>query len=450
MYKPVNFAYTVAFIGIFCFTLYSIFDLKLLNDKQYYTVIGGWSKAMGIELKYNLQCAFTILFLILITIICFTVIIHERISYGVRGFICIMLCGANGIIITNDIFNSYVFFEIICITTYIIYAHGDSIFCLKNSYNYMILSCFVGTVFLFIAGILYQITGNLNINLINSSISNFNSNKTISAIFVLFVLAMMFKIGLYPLHNIIYNIYQSLPIKYLLFASGISSIVYPYFITKFIIDLFGNEVIMNNEYLNITLKIFGGIGFIFFNSIALSTPKVLQFIISISFAQTSLFAFCIPYLTERQVINGVIFAITSHTLLKVCMLCLLNDIQSQKKLANINKSDVSCLSSNIYKILFIILLFFSAGMPLSLVFMSKWYILVGIFSTAENLLWLAILIIGFTIEIFACFLFIKQILSSNNKTITVKTNYMNTCILVFAISVLIFSTLFVNSFKNVL
>ena len=314
----------------------------------------------------------------------------------------------------------------------------------------MILSCFVGTVFLFIAGILYQITGNLNINLINSSISNFNSNKTISAIFVLFVLAMMFKIGLYPLHNIIYNIYQSLPIKYLLFASGISSIVYPYFITKFIVDLFGNEVIMNNEYLNITLKIFGGIGFIFFNSIALSTPKVLQFIISISFAQTSLFAFCIPYLTERQVINGVIFAITSHTLLKVCMLCLLNDIQSQKKLVNINKSDVSCLSSNIYKILFIILLFFSAGMPLSLVFMSKWYILVGIFSTAENLLWLAILIIGFTIEIFACFLFIKQILSSNNKTITVKTNYMNTCILVFAISVLIFSTLFVNSFKNVL
>ena len=445
-----NIIYLTIFVLFFIFLSYGIFKLGLLNGKYYNIVIGGWSKAMGIEIKYNLNCAMILLFLCTLMIIFLTTIKNGEVSYAVRGFACIMLCGANGIVITNDIFNSYVFFEIICITTYIMYSHGKNISCLKNTYNYMILSGFTGVVFLLVAGFLYQITGNLNIDLINKNLAGLHANKAISASFVLFVLAMIFKLGVYPLHNIVLNVYKNLPIKYLIFTTGVSSIAYPYFIMKFITQLFGIEILSNNEYLSVVLKIFGGIGFLFFNSMALSSKKVIEFIISLSLAQTSLFAFCIPYLNQKSVINGIIFAISSNTLSKICLLAILLKIQTQLSINDLKKTDISNLSSLVYKTLFIILLFMIAGMPFSLVFMSKWYLLVGIFNSSNNLLWLFILITGFAVDMFACFMFIKQIFAKNENFLSIKTDYLFTSVISFAIFLLTFSAFFVGKFNKIL
>ena len=446
--KAINILFLSLLFFIFFFLLYSVFNLNLLNGKTYNIVIGGWSKSMGIELKYNINCVLTLLFLFLISIIFFANTWRGEVNYAFRGFVFMMLCGANGMIITNDIFNTYVFFEIVCITTYIMYAHGENIVCLKNSYNYMIISCFAGVIFLLVACFLYQITGNLNIDLINKALANYYNSKSVSAIFVFFILAMMFKLGLYPLHNILQNIYQNLSLKYLLFVAGISSIVYPYFIMKFVVNLFGVNVLMNNEYLNISLKVLGGVGFIFFNYLALSTNSVLYFIIFLSFAQTSLFAFCIQYLTDKIVINGINFAITSHTLIKVCMFAILYKIQKTLGILEINKSMLASISSRVYRYLFVLLLFLISGMPFSLVFMSKWYILVGIFNTASGLIWLSIIVIGFAIDIFACFMFMKQVLiKKDDKNLVVKEDWILVSCIIFAILVLIISGFFVGSFK---
>ena len=102
-----------------------------------------------------------------------------------------MVCGANGIILTNDIFNSYVFFEIVCITSYIVYAHSQNADCIKNTFNYMILSGLSGVIFLLIAGLLYQTTGHLNMDAIKEAISSYQNNKSINALFVLFVLVQI-------------------------------------------------------------------------------------------------------------------------------------------------------------------------------------------------------------------------------------------------------------------
>ena len=446
--KIINISFLIILFGIFAFISYGIFDLNLLKGKVYTVVIGGWSKAMGIELKYNINCALTSLFLTLIAIIFIANSWKEDISYAFRGFVFIMLCGANGMIITNDIFNTYVFFEIVCITTYIMYSHGHNLACLKNSYNYMILSCFAGVVFLLVACFLYHITGNLNLDLIHKLLSNYTNNKAVSAVFVFFILAMMFKLGLYPLHTIIQNIYQNLSLKYLLFVAGVSSIVYPYFIMKFIVNLFGVEVLLNNEYLNVYLKIFGGIGFIFFNYLALSSINILNFIISLSFAQTSLFAFCISYLNDKSMINGINFSITSHTLIKICLLSILYQIQQNLQIVEIKKTTLSLISNKVYRYLFVVLLFLVSGMPFSLVFMSKWYILVCIFNSATSVLWISIIIIGFAIDIFACFMFIKQILmKKDERMLVVKTDYILTPCIIFSILIIIISGFFVGSFK---
>ena len=446
-----NFIYLLSFFMLFIITLYGVFKLNLLSGKEYYGVIGGWSKAMGIELKYNLIRSICIISIFLIACVFFATNLSTYITSAFRGFVCIMICGANGIIITNDIFNSYVFFEIVCITNYIIYAHGNNKECATNTFNYMILSSFAGIIFLLVAGILYQISGNLNIDLINKVITKYDNNKSINAIFVLFILAMVFKLGVYPLHNILANIYQHLDTNKLLVVAGVSSIAYPIFVMKIIIDVFGQNVLANNEYMHIVLKLCGGIGFIFFNILAVSGKKMKNFIISLAFAQTSFFVFCIPYLDNKEIKIGLVFAIISHAMLKVCLFALLYVLQKAFSFENINKKDVMYIDSKIYKYLIVLLLFFISGMPLSIVFMSKWYILSGFINSSTSIIWLMMLILGFTLDIIACFSFIMNALTANNSDRIVSMNKNKDIALFIAIITIILfivlCTFYSNSFK---
>ena len=449
--KQVNIFYLFIFSLFFIYILFSIFGLNLLSEKEYYVVIGGWKKAMGIELKYNLDCALVVLFLTLNMLIFIATTIKEiTIKYAFRGFACIMLCGANGIALTNDIFNSYVFFEIICIVTYIMYSHGDNIICLKNTYNYIILSSIAGTIFLLVIGFLYQITGELNIDLIHEFISKaYSTNKSISAIYVLFLLCMMLKIGFYPFHCIMLEIYKNIPLKYLIFAAGTTSIAYPFFIVKFVVNLFGSEVMLNNEYVGMAIKTFGCVGFLFFIFSALAARNLINFIIFLSFSQTSLFTFFIPYLSEPQIKKGIIFMITSFSIIKVCIMALLNDIQTQTKNAFFCKEDVKYINNSSYRYLILILLFIISGMPLSLVFMSKWLILMGLVnSSLFNVLWISIIVVGFTIDIFACFMVMKYFIVKNFDDILldVKTNYLLLSIIMFIIILLIVGVFFIKGF----
>ncbi len=448
--KVVNLFYLIVFASFFVYILYCIFKLNLLQDKQYLTVVGGWAKAIGIELKFDLSNALITLFLSLIMVIFLSTVYNNDLNYIFRGFSCIMLCGANGIVITNDIFNSYVFFEILCITTYIIYSYGgNNVICLKNIYDYVILSSFSGAMFLLLIAFLYQITGNLNIDLVHDFLFKFYKNKSVNAIYVIFVLVMMFKVGMYPFHGILLEIYKNISLKYLVFIASVSSIAYPYFIIKFVVFLFGNEIITNNEYVNFLLKIFGCIGFVFFNFSALITRDALKFILFLSFAQISLYAFCIPYLLEKQVFDGVKFLIVSSASVKACIIAIIYKIKKQLTFDVINKSDIACINSSFYKNLIIILLFIMSGIPISFVFISKWYILSGIFSVSDNILFLSVILIGFAVDIFACFSFLKELIvknSDDDSFIKIKTDYLFSLVVLFTVIMLIIITFFVGYF----
>lgn len=434
----INLAYMACFFWLIILTICSIFYLKLFNGIEYKYVIGGWSKTMGIELKYNIHLALSVMIVLLISIVFFATNLYNEISYALRGFVCIMVCGANGIILTNDIFNSYVFFEIVCITSYIVYAHSQNADCIKNTFNYMILSGLSGVIFLLIAGLLYQTTGHLNIDAIKDVISRYQNNKSINALFVLFVLVMFFKLGVYPLHSILMSVYNGLSTKYLLVVAGISSVVYPIFVLKMILNVFGINVLLNNEYLHICLQLLGGIGFVFFSVSSLNTKYFKKFIISLSFAQTSLFALCIPHLGEKLVQNGLLFAILTNALLKCCLLGLLFYAQKSFGYEDITKQDLKNVVSRVYKVLLLIILFLTSGMPFSLAFMAKWDILFGFVNFTNSMIWVIVLLTGYTLEIIACFSFIMNITMSSraDKNIVIHNNKIMVFTLTLIISIL--------------
>ena len=88
-------------------------------------------------------------------------------------------------------------------------------------------------------------------------------------------------------------------------------------------------------------------------------------------------------------------------------------------------------------------------MPLSLVFMSKWYILKGFIYVPNSIIWLIILLIGFSIDIVACFKFIMQILTVKKDDYTISVSIKKNILLIFTI---IFAILFIilsSAYSNV-
>ncbi len=128
---------------------------------------GGWQKPLGIALMVDpLSCLFLIItnfiaFLIAVYSITYTKK-HSRAAYFYVLFMLI-LAGMNGILISMDLFNIFVFFEIASIASFVLVAFGLRAEELEASLKYTVISFIASTMILLGLAVVYGFTGTLNI-----------------------------------------------------------------------------------------------------------------------------------------------------------------------------------------------------------------------------------------------------------------------------------------------
>lgn len=84
---------------------------------------------------------------------------HHQVRY--YAVLMILLTSAFGLILTRDIFNLFVFFEILCISSYILVSWEQTSAALEASFKYMVLGS-IGSTFILIAiALSYRIAGSL-------------------------------------------------------------------------------------------------------------------------------------------------------------------------------------------------------------------------------------------------------------------------------------------------
>jgi multicomponent K+:H+ antiporter subunit D len=74
----------------------------------------------------------------------------------------LQLLGLNGAFLTGDLFNLFVFFEILLIASYALLLHGQGPARSRAGLHYVVLNLIGSSLFLFAVGTLYGITGTLN------------------------------------------------------------------------------------------------------------------------------------------------------------------------------------------------------------------------------------------------------------------------------------------------
>lgn len=127
--------------------------------------MGDWPAPFGIVLVLDRLSAWMLL---LTAVLGFAVASHvtltslDRKGWHFHPIFQFQLLGINGAFLTGDLFNLFVFFEILLIASYGLLLHGQGARRLAAGVQYVIINLTGSTLFLIALGILYGVTGTLN------------------------------------------------------------------------------------------------------------------------------------------------------------------------------------------------------------------------------------------------------------------------------------------------
>lgn len=204
------------------FILYLIWDKGTLIHEM-----GGWKPPFGVVLvKDNLSQ----MMLLIVNVVAFLTIIYSYIYMKkfedyLRFFtlFLFMLAGMNGVVLTGDLFNLFVFLEIASISSYALVGYGVDAEELEASFKYLILGALASVFILFGIGMIYSITGSVNMADVARFIvdNNLGKNNALLMATGLFIVGFGLKAGLVPFHAWLPDAHSSAPAPISVMLSGV-------------------------------------------------------------------------------------------------------------------------------------------------------------------------------------------------------------------------------------
>ena len=172
------------------------------NGIQSYQV-GNWEAPFGITLVSDLLSAIMV---VITAIIGFTTAIYslatidtDREKFGYYPLLQTLLMGINGAFLTGDIFNLYVWFEVMLISSFVLLALGGKREQLEGAIKYVTLNLLSSALFLAGVGILYGLAGTLNMADLARKLPLIHTPEMTTLVSILFLIAFGIKSAVFPL-----------------------------------------------------------------------------------------------------------------------------------------------------------------------------------------------------------------------------------------------------------
>jgi multicomponent K+:H+ antiporter subunit D len=127
--------------------------------------LGGWPAPFGIVLVLDRLSATMLLVTSILALGAFLYSLRGWDEHGAHfhALFQFQLMGVNGAFLTGDIFNLFVFFEVLLIASYGLLLHGGGAERLRAGLHYVVLNLAGSALFLIALGLLYSVTGTLNL-----------------------------------------------------------------------------------------------------------------------------------------------------------------------------------------------------------------------------------------------------------------------------------------------
>lgn len=230
-------------LGLFGSLLSSIWlALTVFESGTIEMVVGGWEQGIGIQLRAD---ALGVIYILLANaLLLFALAYEERVQVQEHGFPALVLylaAGLNGLFLTGDAFNFYVFFEISMTASFVLVSYGQGPREVRDALSFTVVNL-LGSIF-FLGGVagLYHVTGTLDMELIALRIDTVEPASVIMIAILIFV-AFSLKLGLFPFHFWLPAVYRGIRPVSAAILSGVLANIGSYGLLRFGADILPEEL----------------------------------------------------------------------------------------------------------------------------------------------------------------------------------------------------------------
>jgi multicomponent Na+:H+ antiporter subunit D len=345
--------------------------------------LGGWVAPLGIEYRIDAVNAFVLLIVSAIGSVIMPFARESvRSEFGMSRvylfYTAYMLCfcGLLGVTITGDAFNLFVFLEISSISSYALIAMGKDRRALLAAYQYLVIGT-IGATFIVIGiGLLYSATGTLNMADLTTRIEQLPPSRTIGAAFGFLIVGISLKLALFPLHLWLPNAYTYAPSMVSAFLAATATKVAAYVLLRFLFSIFKIDKTIGIVPIDAVLLVLAVIAMFAGSTVAVFQNNLKRMLAYSSVAQIGYIVLGISF-TNATGLTSSILHLFNHAVMKGGMFLALGCIVY--RIGSVHLKDFAGIGQRMpwSTAAFVMGGLGLIGVPLTVGFVSKWYLILG-------------------------------------------------------------------------
>jgi multicomponent Na+:H+ antiporter subunit D len=310
--------------------------LKVADTGTISYAIGNWPPPWGIEYRVDRLNAFM---LVLVSLIGAVAMPFAKVSiaaelpleqeYLFYAMYCLCLTGLLGIVVTGDAFNLFVFLEISSLSTYVLIALGRRRQALWAAYQYLVMGTIGATFYVIGIGLLYLMTGTLNMADMAARLSTVTDVRPVVAALAFVTVGLGLKFALFPLHQWLPNAYTYAPSVVTAFVAATATKVTIYVLIRFSFTIFGPSPILGQVHFHELLMVLSILAIVSMSLVALfqedlkrmfaysSVAQVGYILLGVSLASASGLTASVSHLFNHGITKGALFLLVGMLALRV-------------------------------------------------------------------------------------------------------------------------------------
>lgn len=359
--------------------------------------IGNWAAPWGIEYQVDAVGAFVILIVAAIGAIVVP-FAHASVQHEIPEdsislfYTCFLLCltGLLGIVVTGDAFNLFVFLEISSLSSYVLVSLGTDRRALTAAFQYLVMGTIGATFILIGVGLLYMMTGTLNMADLAERLPAVGDTRTIRAAFAFVTVGVSLKLALFPLHLWLPNAYTYAPSAVSAFLAATATKVAIYVLLRFFFTVFGAEYSLAAMPLAEILLVLAVTATLVASLVAVFQENIKRMLAYSSVAQIGYIILAISFASVTGLTAGLVH-LFNHALMKSALFMVMGCLLVRLGSVNIHDMKGIARSMPFTMAAFVIGGLSLIGVPLTAGFISKWYLVAA---ALEEGLWpIAVLVL---------------------------------------------------------
>ena len=373
---------------IVCWTLPVIAVSLLLQVLASGTIsyhLGGWAPPWGIEYRVDILNAFV---LVLVSGVAAVMMPFARRSVAAEidgdkqawFYTMYLLCltGLLGITVTGDAFNIFVFLEISSLSTYVLIAMGKDRRALVAAYQYLIMGTIGATFYVIGIGLLYLVTGSLNIHDIAARLGPAAAQTTrpVLAALAFLTVGISLKLALFPLHVWLPNAYAYAPSFATAFLAATATKVAVYVLLRLLFSVFGVAISFQSLPVSEVMLVLSVAAMFIASLLAIFEENVKRMLAYSSLGQIGYMTLGISLANQMGLTGGIVH-LFNHALIKAALFLALGAIVF--RIGSVKLADLAGIGRQMPLTMgaFVVAGLAIIGTPGTVGFISKWYLAVG-------------------------------------------------------------------------